>query len=70
MLDKVNFDSSNVVAATYNTNTEILDISFKGARVYRYFDISICFWEEFKVADSPGRFVNEYLNGMDCERIS
>jgi len=67
-LDKVNFDSSNVQSAIYQDDT--LTVVFKGARTYRYFDVAIEVWEEFKNADSPGNFVNTVLRDYAYERVS
>ncbi|MBK9716813.1 MAG: KTSC domain-containing protein [Saprospiraceae bacterium] len=43
---------------------EILVVRFKGSSVYYlYYEVPECIFEKFKISDSPGRFVHQFLHG-------
>jgi hypothetical protein len=54
----VEIQSSNLQSASYNTEDETLQITFKSGGVYEYYKVP---WEKFtklRLAESQGRFFN------------
>ncbi|MCH2229167.1 MAG: KTSC domain-containing protein [Crocinitomicaceae bacterium] len=48
----------------YIADMEILVVKFKNSRVYyMYFDVPEAVYQKFKLSESPGRFVHQYLAG-------
>ena len=63
-VNRIIVKSSNVKWIDYLRDLEILVVCFKGSSVYYlYYDVSESIFEKFKISDSPGRFVHQYLHG-------
>ena len=54
-------NSSNLVSVGYDPATTILEVEFKNANVYRYFDVSTAVYRELMSAPSIGQFFNKYI---------
>lgn len=55
------FESSNIVASTYKTNTEELTIVFKTGMSYTYNKVSKKDYSKFELAESQGQVFNKYI---------
>lgn len=63
-VNRIIVKSSNVKWIDYIRDLEILVVRFKGsADYYLYYDVPESIFEKFKKADSPGRFVHQFLHG-------
>ena len=63
------FDSSNVVASTYNKDTSNLEIIFKSGQKYLYHNVSYTNYFEFEIADSQGIAFNQTIKGHVNEKL-
>jgi len=54
-------NSSTIRKAIYNFSTETLKIEFISGAVYEYKDVSKEIYENFCVAESKGKFLNEHI---------
>lgn len=57
-LVEVLYESSNVVASTYNKNDKNLNVVFKNGGSYTYQDVSATDYMRFEMADSQGKELN------------
>lgn len=55
------YDSSNVLKSTYFVGSNRLFISFNRGGVYSYSNIGKDLYDEFKNADSQGKFLSQYI---------
>lgn len=55
------FDSSNILQTTYFPHANLLYVSFKRGGVYSYANINKEMYEEFKAAESQGKFFIEKI---------
>lgn len=63
--------SSNLAAIAYVEQTEQLLVQFASGSVYSYDDVPLQVFEDFKAADSKGKFLNEHIKGdYHYEKIS
>ena len=54
--------SSSVIAAFgYDEEREVLEVEFASGAVYRYLNVSLDVFEDFRAARSKGRFFNEQI---------
>jgi hypothetical protein len=58
------FESSNISLISYDASTETLQITFHNGSVYQYFDVPSNKWEEFKHADSKGKFLHQQIKNQ------
>ena len=56
-------ESSNIKGMAYDEETKSLFIIFKTNSVYQYLDVPQALYEDFKNAESKGRFLNFYIRG-------
>ena len=64
-------DSSNVAAIGYEKEAEDLHVQFNSGSVYVYSNVPVEVFDNFKDADSKGRYLNENIKGVyDYIRIS
>ena len=56
-------ESSNVKGIAYDEETKSLFIIFKTSSVYQYLNVPRAVYEDFKNAESKGRFLNIYIRG-------
>ena len=59
--------SSNVAAAGYQDDYLILQ--FKNGATYRYDDAPYSLFQGLMAAPSAGKFVNERIKGLPCEKV-
>lgn len=50
-------DSSNLVAARYDTKTHEMQVDFKGNTTYAYESVPRLKWDEFRMSDSRGSYL-------------
>jgi len=60
-LVKAIYESSNIVASTYNKNNKDLNIIFKHGGSYTYQNVSETDYMRFETADSQGKILNSNL---------
>ena len=62
-VNRITIKSSNVKWIDYINDLEILVVRFKGSSCYYlYYNVPEIVFEKFKTADSPGRFVHQFLH--------
>ncbi len=62
-MDMVNVDSSNIEAIGFDEDSCTLQVEFVGGALYQYFDVPEHVFENFKSADSAGRFLSQNIKG-------
>ena len=63
-VNRITVKSSNVKWIDYIRDLQILVVRFKGSSgYYLYYDIPENVFERFRMTESPGRFVHQYLYG-------
>jgi len=58
-----NFESSNIFALRYDSETWRLEVTFHGGATYHYFDVPVEIWEGIKNAPSQGVYLNAEIKG-------
>lgn len=53
--------SSNVLSAGYNADRSVLFVKFHNGYVYEYTDVPARSWDEFRQAESHGKYGNEHI---------
>jgi hypothetical protein len=53
--------SSNITAATYNTETQELTVTFNTGGIYVYNKVPWTLFTKFRMAESQGKFFNEKI---------
>lgn len=67
-VNRITIKSSNVKWIDYIRDLQILVVRFKrSSRYYLYYDVPASIFEKFRWAESPGRFVHQYLYGYRYE---
>ena len=59
----VTVNSSNIKAASYNTEDETLLITFKTDAIYAYEKVPWAIFTKFRLAESQGKFFTTEING-------
>lgn len=63
--------SSNLASVGYNSTTKTLEVEFQSGSVYRYFQVPAKVYQEFKSADSLGRYLSKNIrNNFPYEKSS
>lgn len=57
------FISSQVKKASYSKESQVLVVTFNNDKDYQYSDVPEEKWEEMKVAESVGKFLNSQIKG-------
>lgn len=57
-------DSSAIASLGYESESQMLEIEFRGGKVYRYFDVEQEVYEGLLVAASMGRFFSNYIRNV------
>ncbi len=71
MTEWIEVDSSNIAAISYVPETQGLMVKFNSGSVYTYADVPAEVFDDFKDADSKGKFFNEHIKGVyPYERVS
>lgn len=66
---KAIYESSNIVASTYDTNTEDLVLIFKSGTQYKYSKVSKSDYMRFEVAESQGKVFNTHIKKYAFEKL-
>jgi|FreactcultuFSWF8_1027224.scaffolds.fasta_scaffold00566_10 hypothetical protein len=74
---KAIYESSNIVASVYNTNTNEMNLIFKAGTKYKYKDVSRADYLRFELADSQGtifnthfkKYLHEKMGNVDITKI-
>jgi hypothetical protein len=56
--------STNITGARYSHTQMSLTITFKTKRTYRYDNVPLPIWEEMKLANSAGQYLNNYIQNI------
>ena len=63
-MERREFPESSVLhSASYDKVMNRLTVTFKSGRSYDFFDVPPSIWEEFKKAESKGRFFTQNIKG-------
>lgn len=64
-------ESSNLASVGYKSTTKTLEVEFQSGSVYRYFQVPAKVYQEFKSADSLGRYLSKNIrNNFPYEKSS
>jgi non-canonical purine NTP pyrophosphatase (RdgB/HAM1 family) len=62
IMQRLPVESSDVVAIGYDAKTRVLEVEFRGNRIYHYFDVEPEVYQRFMRADSYGEFFYAHVN--------
>jgi hypothetical protein len=69
-MDRELVSSSNIVSVGYDSDSETLEVEFKGTGVYQYYNVPAFLHERMMAADSVGKFFNaEIKNAYPCSKV-
>ena len=60
--------SSNIKAAGYDINENVLEVEFRGGKVYQYLGVPEQEYNDFMGAESKGRHLHEKIKGKYAHR--
>lgn len=66
---KAMYDSSNILASTYDTNTNDLTLIFKSGTQYKYPNVSKSDYMRFEIAESQGKVFNTHIKKYTFEKL-
>ena len=66
---KAIYESSNIAASTYNSDTEDLVLIFKSGTQYRYPKVSKSDYMRFEIAESQGKVFNSHIKKYTYEKL-
>jgi hypothetical protein len=66
---KAMYDSSNILASTYNTQTRDLVVIFKGGKQYKYPSVLDSDYTRFELAESQGKVFNSHIKKYAFEKL-
>lgn len=66
---KALYDSSNVLASTYDTSSSDLTIIFKNGTQYKYNGVSKSDYMRFEIAESQGKVFNTHIKKYSFEKL-
>lgn len=69
-LIKALYDSSNVLASTYDNTTSDLTIIFKGGNRYKYSGVSKTDYMRFEIAESQGAVFSSHIKKYAFEKLT
>ena len=70
-INRITLKSSNVKWIDYINDVEILIVRFKKSdKYYMYYDVPIQLYNDFKLTNSPGKFVIQYLDNFKYESFN
>lgn len=61
----INPPRPRTLQAGYDPTTETLRVRFREGAVYGYYGVPSQVWRDFRRAPSPGKFINQVLNGYE-----
>ncbi len=56
-------ESSNIVSVGYNPKSKVLEICFKGGRVYQYYQVTDRVYQGMMVSQSKGKYFHKMIKG-------
>jgi hypothetical protein len=59
----VEINSSNIKRANFNTESEVLTITFNNGAIYEYYEFPWDKITKFRMSESQGKFLNSNING-------
>lgn len=59
------YESSNIIASTYNKTNNNLNVIFKNGGSYTYLGVSATDYMRFETADSQGKILNSKIKGYE-----
>ncbi len=59
----VEINSSNLKKATYNTESNLLTVTFNNGSIYEYYEFPWEKFTKFRMSESQGKFLNTNING-------
>lgn len=62
-MDRQPVESTNIISAGYDAESQIMEIEFKNGGLYQYFDIPQHLFDEFLAAGSKGAFLSQTIKG-------
>lgn len=62
-------ESSNLKSIGYSVLHEVLEVQFKNGSVYRYPNVPSSTYMDFMDADSPGKYFNAHIRGLDNVKV-
>jgi len=66
---KALYDSSNILASTYDSNKNNLTIMFKSGTQYKYSNVSKSDYMRFEIAESQGSVFNTHIKKYAFEKL-
>lgn len=63
------YESSNILASTYNESTNDLEIIFKSGTKYKYSNVSKSDYMRFEIAESQGVVFNSHIKKYAFEKL-
>jgi len=66
---KALYDSSNVLASTYDTSSNDLTLIFKSGTQYKYNGVSKSDYMRFEIAESQGKVFNTHIKKYSFEKL-
>jgi hypothetical protein len=64
MNEKVYVESSNIKFMYYESDNKTLDVGFNNGTVYQYFSVPLEVYEDFRKAESKGKFFYKNIRGV------
>lgn len=62
-IERVAVESSSLVSVGFAKEARILEVEFRSGAIYRYFAVPLAIFEEFKRAESKGRYFAQSIRG-------
>lgn len=63
-MDRIPVTSSNVVSVGYDPSGMILEVEFKNAAIYQYYDVPEAVYMALMQSDSIGKFLNSNIKSQ------
>ena len=63
-MEKYNVDSSNVASIGYDDKSQTLEVTFHSGSTYQYFDVPSLVFENFRNAESKGKFLHRKIKNI------
>jgi len=60
-MERKNVESSHILSIGYDENSKILEVEFKGKKVYQYKQVPKGVYENLMNSDSHGTFLSAYI---------
>lgn len=58
------FESSNISMLSYDAASQTLQVTFHNGGTYQYYDVSLIKWEDFKKAESKGKYLHQQIKNQ------